>query len=220
MSQEPESYGTLTLTEFSERLASADPVPGGGSAAAVAAGLAASLMVMVGRLSADRPKYEIYAATHARALQEGERARRRFMELADEDAAAYATFAAAMKLPRETSEEQAERRTRMQAAARAASEVPLLVVRECHRLVREIEALAGRSNLNAASDLDVAALLAQAAARGARANVLINLPSVGDERFAGATTAEVGGHLQEIEATVSRVNQQTLSGSLRSPESA
>jgi len=219
MSQEPDSYGRLTLSEFSERLASADAVPGGGSAAAVAAGLAASLMVMVARLSQDRPKYEAHAATHARALEEGERARRRFMDLADEDAAAYANFAAAMKLPRDTPEEQAERRMRTQAAARAASEIPLLVVRECHRLVREIEALAGRSNLNAASDLDVAALLAQAAARGARANVLINLPSVGDERYAGATTAELGGHLQEIEATVSRVNQQTLSGHLRSPES-
>ncbi|MEJ7753047.1 MAG: cyclodeaminase/cyclohydrolase family protein, partial [Candidatus Limnocylindrales bacterium] len=145
MSHEPESYGELTLSEFSERLASADPVPGGGSAAAVAAGLAASLMVMVARLSQDRPRYELYAATYERALAEGERARRRFMELADEDAAAYATFAAAMKLPRETAEEQTERRAQTQAAARTASEIPLLVVRECHRLVREIEALAGRS---------------------------------------------------------------------------
>jgi len=219
MSEEPASYGQLTLAEFSERLASADPVPGGGSAAAVAAGLAASLVVMVARLSGDRPRYETYAATHARGLAAGERARQRFMELADEDAAAYSEFAAALKLPRESDEERAERRDLMQAAARAASEVPLLVVRECHRLIREIEALAGRSNLNAASDLDVAALLTQAAARGARANVLINLPSVGDERYAGATTAELGGHIQEIEATVSRVNQQTLSGSLRSPES-
>ncbi|CAN5680099.1 hypothetical protein BH24CHL8_BH24CHL8_06510 [soil metagenome] len=220
MSQEPESYGRLTLAEFSERLASAEPVPGGGSAAAVAASLAASLVVMVARLSGDRPRYEGYAATHARALQEGERSRLRFIELADEDAVAYTRFVTAMKLPRETSDDQAERRTRMQAAARTASEIPLIVVRECHRLVREIEALAGRSNLNAASDLDVAALLAQAAARGARANVLINLPAVEDERFAGATTAEVGGHLQEIEATVLRVNQQTLSGNLRSPESS
>ncbi len=219
MSKERGSYGRLTLSEFSERLASADPVPGGGSAAAVAASLAASLLVMVARLSQDRPRYEGYASTHARALQEGERARGRFMELADEDAAAYTKFVQAMKLPRETSDEQAERRTQMEGTARTASDIPLLVVRECHRLVREIEALAGRSNLNAASDLDVAALLAQAAARGARANVLINLPAVGDTRYAGAITAEVGGHLQEIEATVSRVNQQTLSGNLRSPES-
>ncbi len=94
----------------------------------------------------------------------------------------------------------------------------MLVVRECHRLVREIEALAGRSNLNASSDLMTAVLLAQAAARGAGANVLVNLPSVGDERFAGTMTLELTEHLNDIELVVARVNQGALSGNLRSPE--
>ena len=119
-----------------------------------------------------------------------------------------------------TPREQAERQTRVRSAARTACEVPLTLVMECHRLIREIEALAGRSNLNAASDLDVAALLALAAARGAGADVLVNRPSVGDDRFAGAMTAEVGGHLHEIDAAVARVNQQVLSDDLRSSEAA
>ncbi len=218
MSLPHEPFAGLTLGEFSERLASSDPVPGGGSAAAIAASLAASLVVMVCRLSSDRPKYAAYAATHERALLVAEASRVRFLELADEDAAAYGAYAAASRLPRETPEEQEHRATQLRAAARLASEVPMLVVRECHRLVREIETLAGRSNLNAASDLGVAALLAQAAARGAGANVQINLPAVGDERFAGSATAELGGHLHEIEVVAARVNQQVLSGSLRAPE--
>ena len=220
MSVTPEPFGGLTLAAFSERLASADPVPGGGSASAVAASLAASLVVMVARLSRDRPRYEAYSETHARAMEFAERARTRFLEFADEDAQAYAAFAEALKLPRETDDERAERETRTQDAARTASEVPLLVVRECHRLIREIESLAGRSTVNAASDLDVAALLTHAAAKGAATNVLVNLPSVGDERFAGALTAEVGGHLHEIEAALARVNRQVLSGNLLSPEEA
>ena len=61
-----------------------------------------------------------------------------------------------------------------------ASEVPLRCVEACVELVAVAESLAGRSNVNAASDLNVAALLGEAAARGAAANVLINLPSIGN----------------------------------------
>lgn len=173
---------------------------------------------MVARLSQDREKYSTYSSTHQRALEVAEASRARFLEMSDRDADAFAAFAEAARLPRDGQEQADERQAAMRASARTAAEVPLLALRECHRLVREIEAMAGRSNLNASSDLEVAALLAQAAARGSAANVLTNLRSVGDERFAGVTTAEVGAHLHEIEASVSRVNEQVLSGNLRSRE--
>ena len=78
--------------------------------------------------------------------------------------------------------------------------------------------MAGRSNLNAASDLEVAARLAAAAARGAAANVLINLPMVGDEHYAGAATAAVDGMLDSIERAAAIVAEIVGGGGLREPE--
>jgi formiminotetrahydrofolate cyclodeaminase len=211
-------YADYTLAGFSDALASDAPVPGGGSASAVAASLAASLLVMVARLSTDRPKYAAYGASHERAIAAGEAARRRFLELADEDATAYAAFSAARKLPRDTADAEASRSRAIRVAARGAAEVPLEVVRNCHSLVQLIESLAGRSNVNAASDLDVAALLAQAAARGAGANVIINLPSVEDPRYAGTLLADLEGRLHEIESIAAGIHARVRSGSLRAAE--
>ena len=124
MDSPSETLAGLTLTQFSDRLASAEPVPGGGSASAIAGSFAASLLAMVARLSVERPKYAAYLTTHGRALATGERGRTVLLELADADARAYAGFAAARKLPKETAEEQAARGEATRIAARASSEVP------------------------------------------------------------------------------------------------
>lgn len=211
------SFRDLTVGAFVDELASAAPVPGGGSASAVAASLGAALVAMVASLSQDRPKYAAHADLHRRARAVGQRLSARFLSLADEDADAYADFAAAMKLPKETDEERTRRRTALSAAARRAAEVPMLTVEACLELVAMAESLVGRSNLNASSDLDVATLLAEAAARGAAANVLINLPSVDDDSFSGEATARVMGLLTSVEEIVATVHSGVRSGETRDP---
>lgn len=214
------SLAQLTLAEFSERLASAEPVPGGGSASALAGSIAASLLAMVARLSLDRPRYEPYRESNRAALATAEAARRRLLALADADADAYGRYSAARKLPKDTEAELQARESASRVAAREASEVPREVVRECALLLQAIESLAGRSNVNAASDLEVGARLAAAAAHGAAANVLVNLPQVGDERYAGGATAEVNGLLQDIDRWLSQVSQRVAAGTPREPEPA
>jgi len=214
------SFASLTVDDFLGRLASADPTPGGGSAAAIAASMAASLLTMVARLSTGRPKYAPYAASLERAAAVGVDMRARFLDLADQDARAYDGFAVAMKLPRETPAEIAQRTAAIRAAARDATEVPLEVVRACRTVGAELESLAGRSNLNASSDLVVGALLAEAAARGAAANVFINLPSVGDTDFEDRALREVSDALALIEDFAAEVKLEVGKGELREPEDA
>jgi methenyltetrahydrofolate cyclohydrolase len=216
-SEQTGRFRDLSIGDFTGRLASSDPVPGGGSASAVAAALGASLVTMVGSLTTGRPKYVDHEPMLAWVIETGRRLSDRFLTLADEDAEAYAGFAAALKLPRDTEAQVAARSEAMQTAARHASEVPLRCVEACVDLVGAAEALAGRSNPNAASDVDVAALLGEAAARGAAANVFINLPSTGDPEFEGATTIRVTELLAAIEDLASQTHQAVASGDRRDP---
>ena len=208
-------FADLSLGEFVDRLASSDPVPGGGSASAVAAALAASLVAMVARLSEDRPKYAQHADLHRSSEASGRRLTRAFLALADEDAIAYGRFADALKLPRDTDAQRQARSNALQAAARGAAEVPLAMVEACQELVRLAESLAGRSNQNASSDLSVAALLGEAAAQGAAQNVLVNLPAMGDEATAGTMAARVDELLPDIERASRATRDIVRAGTLR-----
>ncbi len=217
METDAQRFRDLTVGAFVDRLASAEPVPGGGSASAVAAALGAGLVAMVAALSTGRPKYAEHEAVHAAAGARGRELADRFLALADRDADAYAGFAAALKLPKATDDERLVRTSALRAAARIAAEVPLSCVEACRELVAAAELLAGRSNANASSDLAVATLLGEAAARGAAANVLVNLPSVADDAFADAATTRVEALLTEIAALAAVTQAVVASGEARGP---
>jgi formiminotetrahydrofolate cyclodeaminase len=213
-----DGFADLSIRDFVSRLSSAEPVPGGGSASAVAGSLAAGLVAMVAALSEGRPRYAAHADLHAEARRRGDELAARLLTLADEDADAYAAFSAALRLPRETEAQASTRTAAMQAAARTAAEVPLRCVEACLEVVAAAESLAGRSNRNASSDLNVAALLAEAAARGAAANVLVNLPSLAEgDPFIGTATARVDALLHDIGRLAELTRTTVLSGAERRP---
>jgi len=213
------TFGEQTVGEFTRQLASSAAVPGGGAASAISGAFAAALVRMVVALSVGKPKYAAYEGTLQRADAVADRAVSQLLALADEDAAAYSTLSSAFKLPRETPTEQETRQEAIRRGARDASLAPYRVLEQCLDVLVATEAVAGRSNVNARSDASTAASLAEAAARGAAANVLINLPMTGDDEFTDDMSAGVLRMLQQVEDLAARAREATATDELRDAES-
>jgi formiminotetrahydrofolate cyclodeaminase len=98
--------------------------------------------------------------------------------------------------------------------------VPLAIVTLCHKQMESLERLVGRTNVNVASDLEVAALLCEGAARSAASNVRANLPSIGDEGYRSAVVAELDQRLQQIQGAADRARERIAKGGQRQAEGA
>ncbi len=163
---------------FSGELAAASPAPGGGSAAAVSGSLAAALVAMVCRLSLGRDDLAVSEEELTATLAAAERLRGRFLELVDEDTAAFNVVMDAVRMPKAEGAERSARSAALAKATLAAAAVPLETLTASAQTLTLAGVLVGRANPAAASDLGVAVELARAAAEGALLNVAINLNSL------------------------------------------
>jgi formiminotetrahydrofolate cyclodeaminase len=169
---------------------SADPTPGGGSASALASAVGASLLMMVAGLPKTRTGSDDDRAALTAAAGVLVDIRTRLTDAIDEDTAAYDQVGAAYKLPKASTDEQATRTAAIQQALRAATDVPLGVMRLSAAALDEAIAIASHGHRAAASDVGVAVALLRAGARGARLNVEINIGSISDAAYADAVAAE------------------------------
>ena len=197
----------LTVRDLTERLASRAPVPGGGSASALAGALGAALVEMVCELTLGKPEYEEVDPIARQIGAAAGELRGSLLAAAEEDAAAYLAVVAARRLPRDGDEQRAARKAAIGGASVAATEVPLRVARLAAKVLDLAASIASIGNRNAVSDAGAAALLAAAAARGAALNVRINLPSLPD---AHPLRAEAGVRLAELDSSVTKREAEAL----------
>lgn len=183
----------LTASSVSDLLAafrSAEPTPGGGSAAALAGAAGASLLAMVAALPTPRA---VSDAERERLKDAGVRCTAlavRLEALIDEDSEAYGLVLSAFRLPKTTDQEKAARAAAIQRALTAATESPLQVMRHCAEALEAAPAVAALGNANASSDVQVGLGLLRAALSGAQQNVAINLGSLKDAEYVGRVRAE------------------------------
>jgi formiminotetrahydrofolate cyclodeaminase len=166
----------------------ADNTTGGGSAAALAGAMAAALVAMVCRLSADRASAEDMP-DHAALAKTAESLSRDLLLGATQDGQAFESVRQALRLSRATEREQEARRAAIGQAWQHATEVPLANAERCRQVLAGGTRLRGRSNPQTASDLSCALLLARAGLLGCLANVAINLPHVKDAACAADLSA-------------------------------
>jgi glutamate formiminotransferase/formiminotetrahydrofolate cyclodeaminase len=175
---------------FLDAVAQPTATPGGGSVAALAGALGASLGQMVAGLSRKKKSQAAYVQQLSDALAEFHAASRTLAEAVDRDAASFESVMAAYKLPQSTPEEQGRRESAIQNALQGAANVPMEVARKAAHvfdLLGRLETMASQSML---SDIRVGRLMAAAAVQGALENVAINLESITDAGFSARMRSE------------------------------
>jgi formiminotetrahydrofolate cyclodeaminase len=181
-----------TVRELMRALASSDPTPGGGSASAAASAMGASLLLMVAGLpkTRDNSDEDRAALVAAAAALTGIQAQ--LVAAIDADTGAYDQVVAAYRLPKANDAERAARAAAVQRALRAATDVPLNVMRLSTEALAQASRVAAHGHRHAASDSGVAVALLSAGLRGAQLNVDINLGGIADAAYVDAVRSEVG----------------------------
>jgi glutamate formiminotransferase / formiminotetrahydrofolate cyclodeaminase len=171
---------------FADAVAEPTATPGGGSVSALAAALAASLGQMVAGLSRKKKSQAAFADQLSEHLEALRREADQLIEAIDSDAACYDQVLAAFKLPQGDAAEIARRKEAIEKTTKGAADVPMRVAERAVALFERLGQLETIAAASMKSDLKVARLLAEAAARGAIANVEINLEGIRDESYAAA----------------------------------
>jgi formiminotetrahydrofolate cyclodeaminase len=177
------SVAVWDLQAYLNRLASALPTPGGGSAATIVGALGAALIAMAARITLGSPKH---AEVHADALLlvgEADALRAQFAAARTADEEAYGEVPQAQALPRTTAEERSARSERLQAALARAAAAPLHAAALAGELLGLCERAAALRNTHLVSDVECALLFGHAALEASAANVRINHRNLTDERL-------------------------------------
>jgi formiminotetrahydrofolate cyclodeaminase len=186
---------------FLDAVAEPSATPGGGSVSAFAAALAAALGQMVAGLSRKKKSQAMHVDKLSEQLEALRRESEDLTAAIDEDAASYDAVMAAFKLPQGDAGEIATRGEAIQSSSKGAAEVPLRVAERAVALFERLGQLETIAAASMKSDLKVARLMAEAGARGAMANVEINLDGIKDAAYVKAKQQAVTALREKLGAT-------------------
>ncbi len=196
-----------SIQVFLDELASKASTPGGGSAAAIMGAMGSALVSMVCNLTIGKKNYENAENELRDVLKQAEELRARMTDMVRADVEVFDQVMGAYGMPKETEAEKTARSEAIQAALRAATDVPLDCARACAEAIDLSRVVAEKGNKNVISDAGVAVLAAYAALRSAALNVYINVGGIKDKAFAEERLVELDKILRGTDKLTEEIYQ-------------
>lgn len=198
----PRSDGALAsmrVNDFADEVSRASPAPGGGSIAALAGALGASLAAMVANLSFYKKGMEGQREAMEATAVEAQRLKHELLCAIDADTDAFNGVLTAMRLPRDSAEQRVARDAAIQEGYRQATAVPLSTAKLCLAAMRLCRSVAESGLPASITDAGVGALMGRAGVIGAVDNVRINLGSISDEAWVAEQRGQLAALVQEAD---------------------
>ncbi len=173
----------LKLNDFIDEVSRESPAPGGGSIAALAGALGASLSSMVSNLTANKRGSEKVDDILNEAADKAQDIKNKLVKAIDDDTNAFNAFMDAKRLPAKTEEQKRTRERAMLDGLKQAVMVPLNTAIQSLEAIKIAETVVEYGNPNSITDVGVGAQIAYTGVKGGIYNVLINLKDISDEEF-------------------------------------
>jgi len=177
-------FSKLSCEEFIEALASKEPVPGGGGAAALVGAVGMALGDMVGSLTLGKKKYAGVQEDIVRLKQEANALQGDLLRLMQKDAEVFEPLSRAYGMPKDTEEQRAEKARVMAKALEQCCAVPLEIMEKCCAAIDLHEQFAAKGTAIAISDVGCGVICCKAALQAASLNVFINTKMMEDRALA------------------------------------
>ena len=186
-----------TCDVFAEKLASKEPVPGGGGVAALAGALGVALATMVANYSIGKKAFLEIEEKHQSIIDESSAIRIKLLSLIDEDAENFAPLSKAYGLPSSTDKEKLQKEKILQEALKVAADGPIKMVEYIYEAIKIHEELVDISTKLIISDVGCGVQMLKAALYSAQINVIVNMNLIKDEAYVKDVTAKTNKMVSE-----------------------
>lgn len=188
-----ESMLNVSVSQFTELLASKTSVPGGGGACALVASIGISLGDMVGEFTVGKKKYADVEADILKLMEEAQTLRVQLLACIDKDAQAFEPLSKAYGIPKEAPGRDAQ----LEQCLRDAAAAPYEIMELTDRALAILDAFNAKGSKLMLSDAVTGIALCKAALKGAAVNVKVNTKLMQERAYADALDAKVDAMLSK-----------------------